>query len=175
MLEVGNGMTESEDRAHFTMWCMMNSPLMLGMDLRRITKDDEYYKIITNQDLIELNQDKLGIQAKRIWTSITTQNPDKDYITDNNRSDVLAKPLSDGSVAISFINLSDKESTKEFSLEMNFIKEKLGNKIPQAFAEAKKFTVKDLWTKEITQISDSIRIKPILPCENVTVKITPVS
>ena len=35
--------------------------------------------------------------------------------------------------------------------------------------------LKDLWTKEITQISDSIRIKPILPCENVTVKITPVS
>ena len=83
--------------------------------------------------------------------------------------------ISDGSVAISFINLSDKESTKDFSLEINFIKEKLGNKIPQAFAEAKKFTVKDLWTKEITQISDSINIKSILPCENVTVKITPVS
>ena len=176
MLMIGmNGLTLSMNKTHFTMWCMINSPLMLGMDLRRITKDDEYYKIITNQDLIELNQDKLGIQAKRIWTSITTQNPDKDYITDNNRSDVLAKPLSDGSVAISFINLSDKESTKDFSLEMHFIKEKLGNKIPQAFAEAKKFTVKDLWTKEITQISDSIRIKPILPCENVTVKITPVS
>ena len=176
MLMIGmNGLTLSMNKTHFTMWCMMNSPLMLGMDLRRITKDDEYYKIITNQDLIELNQDKLGIQAKRIWTSITTQNPDKDYITDNNRSDVLAKPLSDGSVAISFINLSDKESTKDFSLEMHFIKEKLGNKTPQAFAEAKKFTVKDLWTKEITQISDSINIKSILPCENVTVKITPVS
>ena len=162
------------NKTHFAMWCMMNSPLMLGMDLRRLKKDDDYYKIITNQDLIDLNQDKLGIQAKRIWTSISTPNPDKDYITDNNRSDVLAKPLSDGSVAISFINLSDKESTKDFSLEINFIKEKLGNKTPQTFAEAKKFTVKDLWTKEITQISDCIQIKPILPCENITIKITPI-
>ena len=34
MLEVGNGMTVNEDRAHFTMWCMMASPLILGNDIR---------------------------------------------------------------------------------------------------------------------------------------------
>ena len=38
MLEVGNGMTENEDRAHFTMWCMMASPLILGNDLRSMSE-----------------------------------------------------------------------------------------------------------------------------------------
>ncbi len=37
MLEVGNGMTVSEDRAHFTMWCMLAAPLMTGNDLTKMS------------------------------------------------------------------------------------------------------------------------------------------
>ena len=67
MLEVGNGMTENEDRAHFTMWCMMASPLILGNDLRNMS--DATRNIIMNKDMIAIDQDTLGIQGLHIATA----------------------------------------------------------------------------------------------------------
>jgi alpha-galactosidase len=64
MLQVGRGMTYDEDKSHFSMWCMMNSPLMAGNDLRYISK--ETLSILTNEELIALNQDKGFKQATRI-------------------------------------------------------------------------------------------------------------
>ena len=61
MLEVGNGMTENEDRAHFTMWCMMASPLILGNDLRNMSEATR--RIILNRDMIAIDQDRLGVQG----------------------------------------------------------------------------------------------------------------
>ncbi|MCR4584887.1 MAG: glycoside hydrolase family 27 protein, partial [Lachnospiraceae bacterium] len=93
MLMIGmDGLDTEMCRTHFAMWCMMNSPLMLGMDLRRIEKGDELYNIIANKELIALNQDPLGIQAKRVYCSLADE-PDKEYIRDNDRLDILAKPL----------------------------------------------------------------------------------
>jgi len=63
MLEVGNGMSESEDRAHFSIWAMMNSPLIAGNDLRNMSK--QTIAILTNKSVIALNQDPLGVQAYR--------------------------------------------------------------------------------------------------------------
>ena len=52
MLMVGmKGLTTTMCKTHFTMWCMMNSPLMLGLDLRRVTKGDELYNIISNKHI----------------------------------------------------------------------------------------------------------------------------
>lgn len=160
-------------RTHFAMWCMMNSPLMLGFDLRRLQKGDELYEIITNEDLIALNQDALGIQAKRIATSFPCKDASKEYITDNNRFDLLAKPLMDGSVAISVFNLSDKERTKDFEIDINYIKDKLASKTPEKFTKAQNFEVKDLWTKEILTTTGKITLPPIEPCGNVVLKICP--
>lgn len=55
MMQVGNGMTYEEDKSHFSMWCMMSTPLMLGMDLNSIS--DETLSIISNAELIAINQD----------------------------------------------------------------------------------------------------------------------
>lgn len=54
MLEIGNGISKELSKYHFEMWCKLRSPLMLSMDLRHIT--DEDYAIITNQKLIDMNQ-----------------------------------------------------------------------------------------------------------------------
>jgi alpha-galactosidase len=54
-------MTVSEDRAHFTMWSMLASPLIAGNDLRSMSK--ETAAILTNKSVIALNQDPLGVQA----------------------------------------------------------------------------------------------------------------
>ncbi|MGJ1387101.1 glycoside hydrolase family 27 protein [Sphingobacterium spiritivorum] len=64
MLQVGRGMSYEEDKTHFSMWCMLNSPLMAGNDLRTISK--QTIEILTNKELIALNQDKLFSQARSV-------------------------------------------------------------------------------------------------------------
>jgi hypothetical protein len=64
MLEVGNGMTEDQDRAHFTMWCMLASPLVAGNDVRDMSEATR--KVLTNTHAIAVNQDPLGQQATLI-------------------------------------------------------------------------------------------------------------
>ena len=185
MLMVGmNGMTTQMSQTHFTMWCMMNSPLMLGLDLRRVQKGDELYNIIANRELIALNQDALGLQAKRIFTTAKTMcggdavtTPDKDYITDCDRVDVLAKPLSDGSLALSFLNLSQERKCGEFTVGLELIKKHLGEKLPAEFYEAKSFELLDLWSGEkndvsFNKLSDiAFGVKELDACGNVTLKV----
>ena len=61
MMQVGNALSYEEDKSHFAMWCMMSTPLMLGMDLNSIS--EETLSIISNAELIALNQDPACIQA----------------------------------------------------------------------------------------------------------------
>lgn len=61
MLEVGRGLSKEEDRTHFGMWCIMNSPLLVGCDMSRMS--DEAQSLMTNRELIALNQDPLCQQA----------------------------------------------------------------------------------------------------------------
>lgn len=61
MLEVGRGMTADEDLTHFAMWCMLNSPLLVGCDMRNMSP--ETVALLTNEELIALNQDPLHLQA----------------------------------------------------------------------------------------------------------------
>ena len=180
MLMIGmNGLTRQMNETHFTMWCMMNSPLMLGLDLRRVKKGDELYNIIANQALIALNQDALGIQAKRIFTTIQTEEaPDKAYITDCNRVDILAKPLSDGSLALCFINLSESKKDEKFQVSLDLIKKYLGEKLPQSFYDAKAFDIENLWTGQKESInrekdfSTVFSVNGLEACGNKTFKIT---
>ncbi|MCR4850117.1 MAG: glycoside hydrolase family 27 protein [Lachnospiraceae bacterium] len=150
MLMVGmEGLDDTQCRTHFAMWCMMNSPLMLGLDLRRVKKGDPIYSIIANKDLIDLNQDALGIQAKRIYSDKAKDAPDKEYIRDNDRADILAKPLSDGSIAIAFFNLSDNAHEEEIKIDVDTMISYIGDKMVsrQRFLDASKYKVKDLWNK----------------------------
>ena len=61
MLEIGRGLTEAEERTHFGMWCIMSSPLLIGCDLTSIRNSS--LALITNPEVIALNQDTLGLQA----------------------------------------------------------------------------------------------------------------
>lgn len=93
MLEVGNGMTVSEDRAHFTMWCMLSAPLMAGNDLRTMSKDTR--EILMNPEVIAIDQDPLGVQALK-------------YAMDGDIH-TWVKPMADGKWAFCFLNRSEKE------------------------------------------------------------------
>lgn len=88
MLEVGNGMTVNQDRAHFSMWCMLSAPLILGNDLRSMNVATE--EIIKNTEAIAIDQDSLGITALRV--------EQKDSV------DVWLKPLANGDWAFCLLN-----------------------------------------------------------------------
>ncbi len=181
MLMIGmNGLTEVMNRTHMTMWCMLNSPIMLGMDLRNVNAGDEVHRIISNTDIIALNQDSLGIQAKRIYTTKAVE-PDKTYLRDNDRIDVLAKPLADGSLALSFINVSMGDRPDEVSVNLELIRTYLEEKMekPEKFFNAKSYEIKNLWTKEVTKIDGAVirdegfKSVPLAACDNLTIKVTP--
>ncbi|MDQ1923961.1 glycoside hydrolase family 27 protein [Massilia pseudoviolaceinigra] len=88
MMEVGMGMTEDEDRAHFSIWAMMASPLISGNDLRSMPESTR--KILTNKDVIAINQDKLGVQAWKFLSEGTLE--------------LWAKPLANNEWALMILN-----------------------------------------------------------------------
>jgi len=88
MMEIGNGMTVNEDRAHFSLWAMMAAPLIAGNDLRNMSP--ETIAILTNKEVIAIDQDTLGIQAFK-------------HIDDEN-FEVWVKPLAKGDLAVCFLN-----------------------------------------------------------------------
>lgn len=171
-----NGITTTMSKTHMSMWCMMNSPLMLGMDLRRVEKGDELYNIIANKDMIDLNQDSLGIQAKRIYCSLSS-NPDTDYVTNIARVDILAKPLENGDVALSFINVNNKADNETRFVDVDTIVNYIGAKMTNAeqFAHAQSYYVSDLWTKQSYMTSDkTFSVSNLDACDSVTLRISPV-
>lgn len=68
MLEVGNGgMTADEYRTHFSLWAIMKAPLLIGCDITNMTADT--MAILADEEVIALNQDTLGVQGKRIFST----------------------------------------------------------------------------------------------------------
>ncbi|HEX6682333.1 MAG TPA: NPCBM/NEW2 domain-containing protein [Candidatus Limnocylindrales bacterium] len=96
MLEVGNGgMTTNEYTAHFSLWALLNSPLLLGNDLRSMSSAT--LNIIRNAEVVAVNQDWGGSQGRRV--------------RDLGETEVWAKPMSDGSTAVVLFNRSSAAAT----------------------------------------------------------------
>ncbi|PKU82603.1 Alpha-galactosidase [Dendrobium catenatum] len=65
MLEVGNGGMKTEEyRSHFSIWSLSKAPLIIGCDVRNMSH--ETFEILSNAEVIAVNQDKLGIQGKKV-------------------------------------------------------------------------------------------------------------
>jgi alpha-galactosidase len=94
MLEVGNGgMTTTEYRSHFTLWALLAAPLLAGNDLRNMSPD--IHDILTNKEVIAVDQDALGRQGRRVWK--------------NGDLEVWAKQLQDGGRAVVLLNRGASE------------------------------------------------------------------
>ncbi|MES2774990.1 MAG: glycoside hydrolase family 27 protein [Bacteroidota bacterium] len=116
MLQVGRGMSYEEDKTHFSMWCMMNSPLLAGNDLRNMSP--ETIAILSNKELIAINQDIAFVQAQRVLKEGDIE--------------VWVKRLGNGKKqAIAIMNRGDKEQAFTVSAA------KMGIR--------KKATLRDLW------------------------------
>jgi alpha-galactosidase len=132
MLEVGNGMKYNEDKAHFSLWCMLAAPLMAGNDLRKMT--DQTKAILTNKDLIAVDQDPLGIEAFRYYAF--------DGI------EIWVKPLSNNEVAVCFLNRSNHPQTVSYNWKAHVISDPI-NKVDYNF-NVDTYKLRDLWTKKET-------------------------
>ncbi|SDY52629.1 alpha-galactosidase [Saccharopolyspora shandongensis] len=130
MLEVGNGgMTDAEYRAHFSLWALLNAPLLAGNDLR--TMDQSTKDIMLNPELIAINQDWGGKQGYRV--------------RDDGETEVWAKPVSDGSVAVVLFNRTGEDQD---------IQAKAGE---VGLPDAAGYRSRDLWTGVETSIGGEIR------------------
>jgi alpha-galactosidase len=128
MLEVGNGkLTLAENRAHFSLWAMLAAPLLAGNDLPNMKPETK--AILTNRDVIAIDQDSLGRQGARAYSE--------------GEVDVWTRHLAGGALAIAVVNAGDtRYPTHPFHLSL----EKLGLHGPQ--------TGKDLWTGKSITLND---------------------
>lgn len=130
MLEVGNGgMNFSEYRSHFSIWALMKAPLLIGCDVRNMTA--ETFEILSNKEVIAVNQDALGVQGRKV--SVTGN---------NNCSQVWAGPLT-GMRAVVILWNRCSEST-----EITASWETIG------LHASTTFSVRDLWKHE--DVADNV-------------------
>jgi alpha-galactosidase len=129
MLEVGNGkLSLAENRSHFSMWAMLAAPLLAGNDLPHMTP--EVRAILTNNDVIAIDQDRLGRQGSRVYS--------------DGEVEVWTRPLSGDALAIAVLNVgSDRISTHPFHLNLT----KLGLHGP--------LTGKNLWTGDKVTLTNN--------------------
>ncbi|MFF7454284.1 NPCBM/NEW2 domain-containing protein [Kitasatospora sp. NPDC008115] len=129
MLEVGNGgMTGTEYRTHFSLWAQMAAPLMIGTDLR--TAEPETLEILTNKDVVAVDQDPLGRQGS--------------VVSRENGLVVMSKPLADGSRSVTLTNEGSYDATISTTAQAVGI------------GGAASYTVKDLWSKQSSTSTGAI-------------------
>jgi alpha-galactosidase len=119
MLEIGNGgMNDNEYRMHMTLWCLLAAPLIAGNDLTVLTP--QALEILTNPEVIAVDQDPAGIQGHRVWQEGPLE--------------IWMKPLADGSKAVGLFNR--EQST--IDLTVNFRDLGFGSRA----------RVRDLWARK---------------------------
>jgi len=129
MMEIGNGgMTATEYRTHMSMWAMMAAPLIIGTDLRTVS--EETLAILSNKEIIAIDQDRLGKQAT--------------VVSDNEGLMVLDKPLAHGDRAIALYNSTDSLAVISVPASETGLR------------AAKAYRLQDVWTGNATQTKATI-------------------
>ncbi|MFO7936593.1 MAG: NPCBM/NEW2 domain-containing protein [Kiritimatiellia bacterium] len=96
-------LTPNEQYTHISLWCLLNAPLLLGCDLAQL--DDFTLNLLSNDEVIAVNQDPLGRQASRVFRDDAVE--------------IWAKPMQDGSIAAGIFNRS--MLTAELTLDFNIL------------------------------------------------------
>jgi alpha-galactosidase len=125
MLQVGNGLSDDEDRAHFSLWAVLAAPLLAGNDLRNMSAATR--ATLTNAEVIAVDQDALGVQGHKV--------------RDDGAEEVWARPLAGGAVAVVLLNRGDapvriKVGWGELGLAQN-----------AGLVASPQFAVRDLWSR----------------------------
>ena len=131
MLEVGNGgMDRDEYRTHMALWALLAAPLLAGNDLRSMTAETK--EMLTNREVLAVDQDSKGVQGHRIW--------------EEGPLEIWVKPLDDQSQAVALFNRS------EAPLKMTLDFKAIGLSPPAK--------VRDLWEhKDIAAVQDTYTVE----------------
>lgn len=156
---VGNvglgGCTDEEYRTHFSAWAIFGSPLMIGCDIRKL--DDEAYKILTNRDVLAINQDGRGAQpyvANNEWMKINHGN-----------TPVVARMMENGDVAVALFNMNDNDAVCNFR----------GDQIGLPPVTKVRLMARDAWSGEEFEIHNYAYVASISAhgCKLLRVKVVP--
>jgi alpha-galactosidase len=146
MLEVGNGgMTTEEYKTHFSLWCMLAAPLMAGNDLQNMSPETK--EILTNTEIIALDQDTLGKQGF--------------CYRDNGDYEIWIKKLAKSEKAVCLLNRSDEE--KEVQVDFNLLLKANDNYWTSELYKLEDYKVRDLWEHKELKLDKSpmyIKIPP---------------
>lgn len=154
MMEVGNGMSNIEDKTHFTLWSMMASPLFAGNDLR--VMKPETLRILTNKEIIAINQDDLGIQGFKYQSE--------------NGIDVWVKPLSNNDWAVVFLNKNNQSQKIQFDWRKHVFEDK-DFKFVLDFNN-QTYLIRDLWEHKDLGKTNKIFEKEILSHDVIALKLS---
>jgi alpha-galactosidase len=136
MMEVGNGMSEIEDRSHFAMWAMLAAPLIAGNDLR--TMKPQTLAVLTNKGIIAIDQDPLGIQG---------------FIYADNFAgsslQIWFKPLQNGDWAMAILNRGEQTAALTFDWKNEKVEDDLSQRA--TLFSQRVYRVKNLWTGQALQ------------------------
>ena len=131
MMEVGNGMSVNEDRAHFSLWAMLAAPLLAGNDLRSMSAETR--QILTRKDVLAIDQDPLGIQAFKY--------------RDDGDMEIWFKPLVEEDWAMLVLNRGDKPTAIGFDWAHESVVDDLSGR-EALFDRGRVFRIHDLWTEK---------------------------
>jgi alpha-galactosidase len=149
MMEVGNGgLNVNQSRAHFSIWAMLAAPLIAGNDLR--TMKAETKEILTNKDVIAINQDSLGVQGFKYDSRDSVE--------------IWIKPLKNDDWAVCFLNRSISPKQISFDWQKEIINDTLVKRVLNAAVT--NYSLKDLWTKK--EIGNTRKpVNALIPAQDV--------
>ena len=134
------GCNDVQYKTHFSMWAFMGSPLMIGCDIRNMSPETE--KILTNEEIIRINQDPACRQPVKLvgtWTG-------EDLL-------LYSKQLAGGDIAIGLFNLSDGKTQARLNLD----------EVGLPFSTGKTLELVECWTGEKTSVKNAVIIKDLEP------------
>lgn len=154
MLEVGNGLTPDEERAHFSLWAILASPLISGNDLRSMS--EQVRSILTNKEVIAINQDKLGIQAWKMFAEGDVE--------------IWMKPLANNEWAMLILN----RGAQSLSYEYDWLKHQVSDDLSKREIDfhQSSYNWTELWTKASGDTKQNFKAK-LLPHSVALLKLKP--
>ncbi len=147
MLEVGNGgMSTEEYKTHFSLWCMLAAPLLAGNDVQNMSPETK--SILLNKEVIALDQDTLGRQA-RCWR-------------DDGNYQIWVKPLANNEKAVCLLNRSDeKKSVLVDFAQLAKIRQERGDNAQPMGLDG--YRVRDLWEHKDLILKEPSMYVDLLP------------